>query len=136
RRLRASAWRWSGSLSAEILNAISRAQTDAQPVFDIIARSARRLCGAAYGQVQLCDGKLIHLATLESANPEGDQAIRAVYPLRVGDGSAGGRAIAARAVVQIPDLLDDGAYAFTSVWQASGLRSLLAVPTSPSWTSG
>jgi len=114
--------------TAEILNAISRAQTDAQPVFDIIARSARRLCGAAYGQVQLCDGKLIHLATLESANPEGDQAIRAVYPLRVGDGSAGGRAIAARAVVQIPDLLDDGAYAFTSVWQASGLRSLLAVP--------
>ncbi len=114
--------------TSEVLRAISQAQTDAQPVFDIIARSARRLCGAAYGQVQLCDGELIHLATLESANPEGDQAIRAVYPLRVGDGSAGGRAIAARAVVQIPDLLDDRAYAFKRAWEASGLRSLLAVP--------
>jgi signal transduction histidine kinase len=51
-----------------------------------------------------------------------------VYPLRVGDGSAGGRAIAARAVVQIPDLLDDRAYAFKRAWEASGLRSLLAVP--------
>jgi two-component system, NtrC family, sensor kinase len=114
--------------TGEVLRAISQAQTDAQPVFDVIVRSARRLCGAAYGQVQLYDGELIHLATLESAHPEGDQAIRAVYPLRVGDGSAGGRAIAARAVVQIPDLLDDRAYAFKRAWEASGLRSLLAVP--------
>ena len=114
--------------TGEVLRAISQAQTDAQPVFEIIAASARRLCGAAYAQVQLYDGELIHLAALESANPEGDDAIRAVYPLRVGDGSAGGRAIATCAVTQIPDLLDDRAYAFTSVWQASGLRSLLAVP--------
>src|SRR5262245_60430387 len=46
--------------TSEVLRAISQAQTDAQPVFDIIARSARRLCGAAYGQVQLYDGDLIH----------------------------------------------------------------------------
>jgi GAF domain-containing protein len=111
-----------------VLRAISQAQTDAQPVFEIIARSARRLCEAAYGQVQLYDGELIHLAALEMASPEGDQPIRAVYPLRVGDGSAGGRAISTRAVVQIPDLLDEQAYAFKKAWGASGLRSLLAVP--------
>jgi two-component system, NtrC family, sensor kinase len=114
--------------TSEVLRAISQAQTDAQPVFDIIARSARRLCGAAYGQVQLRDGDLIHLATLDSANPEGDQAIRAVYPLQIGDGSAAGRAIAVGAVVQIPDLLDDQAYAFKRAWHTSGLRSLLVVP--------
>src|SRR5262249_30250051 len=90
--------------TGEVLRAISQVQTDAQPVFDMIAQSARRLCAAAYGQVQLYDGKLIHLAALESANPEGNEPIRAVYPLRVGDGSAGGRAIGTRAVVQIPDL--------------------------------
>jgi GAF domain-containing protein len=114
--------------TSEVLRAISQAQTDAQPVFDIIARSARRLCGAAYGQVQLYDGELIRLAALESANAEGDQAIRAVYPLRVGDGSAGGRAIGTRAIVQIPDLLDDRTFAFKRAWEASGLRSLLVVP--------
>ena len=114
--------------TGEILSVISRAQTDAQPVFEIIAASARRLCGAAYAQVQLCDDEQIRLAALDSANPEGDAAIRAVYPLRVGDGSAGGRAIATRTVAQIPDLLDDQAYRFTRVWETSGLRSLLAVP--------
>src|SRR5262249_21187302 len=34
--------------TSEVLRAISRAQTDAQPVFDIIATSAFRLCDAAY----------------------------------------------------------------------------------------
>jgi GAF domain-containing protein len=53
--------------TGEVLRAISQAQTDAQPVFEIIARSARRLCEAAYGQVQLYDGELIHLAAVEMA---------------------------------------------------------------------
>jgi GAF domain-containing protein len=115
--------------TGEVLRAISQVQTDAQPVFDMIAQSARRLCAAAYGQVQLYDGKLIHLAALESANPEGNEPIRAVYPLRVGDGSAGGRAIGTCAVVQIPDLLDERhPFPFKKVWEASGLRSFLAVP--------
>src|SRR5262249_55312035 len=115
--------------TGEVLRAISQVQTDAQPVFDMIAQSARRLCAAAYGQVQLYDGKLIHLAALESANPEGNEPIRAVYPLRVGDGSAGGRAMGTRRVVQIPDLLDERhPFPFKKVWEASGLRSFLAVP--------
>jgi signal transduction histidine kinase len=114
--------------TSEVLRAISNAHTDIQPVFEIIARSARRLCGAAYAQVQLSNGHSIHLAALDSANPEGDPAIRAVYPLHVGDGSAGGRAIQTRSVTEIPDLLDEGTYAFKAVWESSGLRSLLAIP--------
>jgi len=114
--------------TSEVLRAISNAHTDIQPVFEIIARSARRLCGAAYAQVQLSDGHSIHLAALDSANPEGDPSIRAAYPLHVGDGSAGGRAIQTRAVTEIPDLLDEGTYAFKAVWESSGLRSLLAIP--------
>src|SRR5262249_46552679 len=50
--------------TGEVLRAISRAQTDAQPVFDIIAASALRLCGAGHSQVQLYRGGLIHLAAL------------------------------------------------------------------------
>jgi len=114
--------------TSEVLRAISNAHTDIQPVFEIIARSARRLCGAPHAQVQLFDGHSIHLAALDSANPEGDPAIRAAYPLHVGDGSAGGRAIQTRSVTEIPDLLDEGTYAFKAVWESSGLRSLLAIP--------
>src|SRR4029434_1625182 len=74
--------------TGEALHACSHAQPDAQRVFEIIARSARRLCEAAYGQVQLYDGDLIHLAAVEMANPEGDQPIQRVYTLRLGDRSA------------------------------------------------
>jgi hypothetical protein len=35
--------------TGEVLRAISRTQTDTRPVFDIIAASALRLCGAGYG---------------------------------------------------------------------------------------
>src|SRR5439155_6116691 len=47
--------------TGEVLRAISGAQTDAQPVFDIIAPSARRLCGADYSLVLLDDGDGLHL---------------------------------------------------------------------------
>jgi len=114
--------------TGEVLRAISRAQTDAQPVFDIIAVSARRLCGADYGQVQLHDGELIRLAALDNVNPEGAQAIRRAYPLRVEEGNLGGRVMRTRGVVEIPDLLADRAYTYKRTWEASGLRSLLGVP--------
>ena len=111
-----------------MLRAISRAQTDAQPVFDIIAASAFRLCGAAYGSVQLYDGEMIHMAALENVHPEGVEAIRAVFPMRPDEGTAPGRAIRARSIVQIPDVLDDSAYELKSELRTMGFRSLLAVP--------
>jgi signal transduction histidine kinase len=114
--------------TGEVLRAISRAQTDAQPVFDIIAASALRLCGAGYGQVQLYDGKLIHLAALQNVDPEGAEAIRRAYPLPVEESNLGGRVILRRTVVQIPDLLNDPGYQYKSTWEMSGLRSLLGVP--------
>jgi GAF domain-containing protein/CheY-like chemotaxis protein/HPt (histidine-containing phosphotransfer) domain-containing protein len=116
--------------TGEVLRAISRAQTDAQPVFDIIAKSARQLCGASYCQVQLYDGELIRLGAVDNIDPEGAEAIRRAYPLRVGEGNLGGRVIGRRAVVQIPDVLEDAAYEYKGTWTAgrSGIRSLLGVP--------
>jgi GAF domain-containing protein/CheY-like chemotaxis protein/HPt (histidine-containing phosphotransfer) domain-containing protein len=116
--------------TGEVLRAISRAQTDAQPVFDIIAKSARQLCGASYCQVQLYDGEVIRLGALDNMDPEGVEAIRRAYPLRVGEGNLGGRVVSHRAVVQIPDVLDDAAYEYKGTWRAgsSGIRSLLGVP--------
>jgi two-component system, NtrC family, sensor kinase len=90
--------------TGEVLRAISRAQTDAQPVFDIIAASARRLCGAGYGQVQLYDGEVIRLAALDNVYPEGAEAIRRAYPLRVEEGNLGGRVVRTRGVVEIPPI--------------------------------
>jgi two-component system NtrC family sensor kinase len=47
--------------TAEILRTISQAQTDAQPVFEAIVRSAIRLCDAPYSAVYLLKGELVHL---------------------------------------------------------------------------
>jgi PAS domain S-box-containing protein len=114
--------------TGEVLRAISGAQTDAQPVFDIIAASALRLCGAGYGQVALYDGELLHMAAFHNVNPEGVEALRRRFPARADRGSAMGRVIQTRAVVQIPDVLEDPAYAFKSELGTMGFRSLLVVP--------
>src|SRR5262245_59503824 len=45
--------------TSEILRVIRRAQTDVQPVFDVIASSALRLCGGVASFVFRRDGALI-----------------------------------------------------------------------------
>src|SRR5262245_36323256 len=114
--------------TGDVLRAISRAQTDAQPVFDIIAESAQRLCGAGYGQVALYDGALLHMTAFHNVNPEGMDALRRRFPAPADRGSAMGRALQIRAVVQIPDVREDPAYAFKSELQTMGFQSILVVP--------
>jgi PAS domain S-box-containing protein len=112
--------------TSEVLSVISRAQTDAQPVFDIIAESALRLCSGGYSWTALYDGESLHLASVQSANREGIDAVRRAYPRRGDESTATGRAIQTRAVVQIPDVMEDADYALKAV--VPGFRSLLAVP--------
>jgi signal transduction histidine kinase len=114
--------------TSDVLHAISRAQTDAQPVFDIIAESAQRLCSAGYGQVALYDGAFLHMTAFHNVNPEGVEALRRRFPAPADSGSAMGRALQTRAVVQIPDVREDPAYAFKSELQTMGFQSLLVVP--------
>jgi signal transduction histidine kinase len=115
--------------TGEVLRAMSRAQTDLQPVFDIIAGSALRLSGGGgYGQVMLYENEMLHLAAFDNANPEGVEALRRRFPARVDPGSAVGRAVHSRAVVQIPDVLEDPAYTFKSELVTMGVRSVLVVP--------
>ena len=114
--------------TGEVLRAITQAQTDAQPVFDIIARSAQRLCGAGYGQMSLYDGEMLHMTAFHNVNPEGVEALRRRFPAPVDRGSAMGRAIETRAVVQVPDVREDPTYAFKGELKTMGFRSVLVVP--------
>jgi len=114
--------------TGEVLRAISHAQTDAQPVFDIIAASALRLCGGGLSTVHLYDGELIDVVALDNVHPEGAEAIRRDFLRRPDESSATGRAVLARAVVQIPDVLQDHAYALKGQAQTARFRSFLAAP--------
>jgi two-component system, NtrC family, sensor kinase len=114
--------------TSEVLRAIGRVQTDAQPVFDMIAASALQLCGAGFGQLALYDGKLLHMTAFHNVRPEGVEAIRRRFPAPADRGSAMGRAIQDRRVVHIPDLVEDPEYAFKGELATMGFRALLVVP--------
>jgi GAF domain-containing protein len=113
--------------TSEILRVISSSPTDLQPVFDAIARSAVRLCSARIGAVFQFDGELIHLAAHHNFTPDILELVQRLYPRRPSRESLAGRAILAKAVVQVADLFADPEY-WHQVARTGGWRSMLVVP--------
>ncbi len=114
--------------TGEVLAAISSSPTDVQPVFDMIARSAARLCNGQFSAVFRFDGALIHLVAHHGLTPAGLEAYRRAYPMAPGRGSASGRAILDRAVSHIPDVFADLDYAHGAIAKALTFRSTVGVP--------
>jgi signal transduction histidine kinase len=114
---------------AEILRIMSNSFTDVQPIFDMIARSAARLCDAEFSGVHLSDGQVITLDAHYNIRPdELEIRQRSVFPLKVGRESAVGRAVHDRATVHIPDIRTDPVYKVEALQTASAHRTVLAVP--------
>jgi GAF domain-containing protein len=113
--------------TAEILRVISRSQTDVQPVFDAIVRSAVRLCDGAFCSLYRLDGELVHLVAQHNFTPEGIDLSRRVYPAPLSRRLASARAILDRAVAHIPDVENDPEYD-PALARAVGARGLLVVP--------
>src|SRR5262249_1374575 len=113
--------------TSDILSVISRSQTDVQPVFDSIARSAVRLCDGLFGAVNTFDGELLHAVALHHYTPDALAAVRRMYPMRPGRHQLTGRATLSRTVVHVPHLLDDPEYA-PDIARPGGWRAGLAVP--------
>jgi GAF domain-containing protein len=114
--------------TSEVLGVISSSPTDAQPVFDTIARSAARLCKAQFCYVFRFDGKLIHFAAQHGLAPKGVEAIRRVYPIVPGRVSAAARSILSGTVEEIPDIHEDHDYEHGHTAKIMAYRSIVAVP--------
>jgi len=114
--------------TGEILRVISSSPTDIQPVFDIIAESAVRLCGAEVSTVTRWDGDLIHVGAIFGSNAEGVAALRRAFPMRPGPAGGAARVIQERAIVHIPDVLADSSYRIQEAAVTAGFRALLGVP--------
>jgi PAS domain S-box-containing protein len=113
--------------TGEILRVISSSPTDAQPVFDSIARSAARLCEAQFCFVFRFDGEQLHFVAHDGLSPDGYEALRRAWPRAASPGTAAGRSVLSRGVAHIPDVNADPDYALGDVAEAATYRSTVAV---------
>ena len=114
--------------TADVLKVISRSPSDVQPVFDMIAESARRLCGGQFCFVYRFDGQLLHFVAHHSLTPEVLEMNRRAYPAPPSRRSAASRAILERGFVQIPDINADPEYILGAMAAVGEYRSVVGVP--------
>jgi two-component system, NtrC family, sensor kinase len=114
--------------TSEVLRVISSSPSDAQPVFDTIAKSVTRLCKAQFCHVFRFDGKLLHFGATHGYAPEVTAVLRATFPIAPGRGSAAARSILSGAVEEIPDILADHDYEYGAQAKIMNYRSIVAVP--------
>ena len=115
--------------TSEILRAISRSPTDAQPVFDVIVESACRLCDGVFANAVRFDGDLLHNMAEHGFNPEAREVLGRVFPRRPGPDSMSGRAILASEIVESEDSsADDAAGLSQQLSRLLEARAQVAVP--------
>ena len=114
--------------TSDVLTVISRSPTDAQPVFDMIAASAARLCEAQYCFVYRFEDQLLHFVAHHGLTAEVLEINRRAYPAPPSRKSVAARAVLERSVVQIPDVNADPDYALGAMAAAGGYHSAAAVP--------
>jgi GAF domain-containing protein/DNA-binding response OmpR family regulator/anti-sigma regulatory factor (Ser/Thr protein kinase) len=95
--------------TSEILHVIASSPTNIQPVLDVIANNARRLCDAIHSSVYRTDGKMVYEAAISDLSSDVLEATREVsrqsYPAPLQrDISLSSRAIVDRAIVHVPDV--------------------------------
>jgi GAF domain-containing protein len=114
--------------TGEILRVISRSQTDVQPVFDTIVRSAVKLCDGLFGALFRFDGELLHAVSQHNHTAEALEELRRVFPARPTRALGTGRAVLERTVVHLPDVELDPEFQHLALSRAIGFRSGLWVP--------
>jgi signal transduction histidine kinase len=115
--------------TSEILQTIAQAQSDLQPVFETIVRSAAQLCHASSTAVSLTDGHVLYAPANYGSSPEVMAAARAHFPRPLDKETVSGMAIRTSSVVQVPDIEDPSVTELVrQIGRGLGFRSLLAVP--------
>ena len=112
--------------TGEILRVISQSQTDLQPVFEAIVRSAAQLCEATFAVLHRFDGQVVTFDAHYGMTEQEVAGSRDRFPLPTDRGTAVGRAILDRRTTHIHDIRRDAEYGVRP-WQTS-FQTVLAVP--------
>jgi two-component system NtrC family sensor kinase len=112
--------------TADLLEEISRSAFDLRPVFETIAESAVRLCGARLAFIYRFDGEVLRMVA-DYATPAEFKKWMAEHPIRPGRDSATGRAALERRTIHIHDVQADPEYSFGAK-DIEAFRTVLTVP--------
>src|SRR5438132_5218831 len=111
--------------TGELLKVIGRSTFDLQPVFEMLAENAVRLCEATQALICRFDGRLLRPVVTHNLTPENREYLEQ-SPIAPGRGSLNGRVALERRTVHIPDVHADPEYTYGE--GQLPLRTLLGVP--------
>jgi signal transduction histidine kinase/putative methionine-R-sulfoxide reductase with GAF domain len=113
--------------TSKVLEVISRSAFDLQAVFESVAESSVRLCGADRAFIFRFDGELLRMAVAFNVASQEWKEYVAQNPIRPGRNTASGRAALERRTVHIPDVLADPEYTYGAK-DVEKVRTVLGVP--------
>ena len=112
--------------TSKVLEVISRSAFDLQAVFETVAESSVRLCGAARSLIWRFDGELLRVAAAFNA-PKKLKDFISQNPIHPGRYSTSARAALERRTVHITDVLADAEFTYGSK-NIEKIRTALSVP--------
>ena len=112
--------------TSEILGVIASSPTDVQPVLDVIAANATRVCGADDVNIRLVEGNVLRRVVHQGSIPIVQES-----ELPIDRGSVTGRAVVERQLIHFEDLRSAAAAEFPRSLASAervGVRTVLAAP--------
>jgi two-component system NtrC family sensor kinase len=118
--------------TSDVLRVISSSPGELEPVFEAMLQNATRICEANFGNMFLYENDAFRTVAMQNAPPAYSN-VRAGTTFHPPPSSALGRLAAAKAVVQIADLMAEDSYIkrdsfIVAAVELGGIRTILAVP--------